>query len=110
MKLKFLCDCVDKHTKKEYRAGKEYEFDDDRAKEILATGHVEEVKEEKPVEPVKEPVKEKTVDERLDDGELVNLLDLKKSELIEMAKKVGVSTRGSKEDIIERLLAIAEIE
>lgn len=106
MKLKFLCDCVDKHTKKEYRAGREYEFDDARAKEILATGHVEEVKEEKPVE----PAKEKTVDERLDDGELVNLLDLKKSELIEMAKKVGVSTRGSKEDIIERLLESAEIE
>jgi hypothetical protein len=112
MKLRFKCECVDKHTGQTYRRLGVYEFDDDRAKEILATGRAEEVKEKavEPAEPVAKSVQEKTAEERLDDGELVNLMDLKKSELIEMAKKVGVSTRGSKEDIIERLLESAEVE
>lgn len=110
MKLRFSCECVDKYNGKTYRRGCTYDFDEDRAKEILATGRADEVKEEKPIEQPTEPKEEKTVNQKLDDGELVNLLDLKKSELVEIAKKVGVSTSGTKEQIIERLLASAEIE
>lgn len=36
MTLKFKITCQDKNTREEYKANKEYEFDDARAKEILA--------------------------------------------------------------------------
>lgn len=36
MKLEFLCKCVDKNTGKEYQKGDIVEFEDSRAKEILA--------------------------------------------------------------------------
>lgn len=106
MKIKFKCDCKDKHTKKQYRAGFEYDIEDVRAKEILATGYAEEVKEQK--EPEKAKKETKTATERLKAGEMVNLSDFKKAELVELAKKAGVSASGTKEDIIERLLEHAE--
>lgn len=36
IKLEFLSKCVDKHTGREYLKGDTFEFDEGRAKEILA--------------------------------------------------------------------------
>lgn len=118
MKLRFLQNCKDKNTGKEYNENCEYVFDDARAKEILATGLAEVVEgkampktdaqeEKKDLVPSNNEVvnEEKSVEERLDEGEMVNLHELTKNEVVELAKKQGISTKGSKDDIIERLLS-----
>ena len=111
MKLQFNQTVQDKNTGEYYKPNTTYEFDDDRAKEILATGYaivIEELKGTKPIEPfVEEPQEEipKTLDERLDSGEMIDLYSLSREELQHLAKEKGVAIRGSKNDIIERLLA-----
>lgn len=100
MKLRFKQECTDKNTNVLYQVGVIYEFDDERAKEILNTGYAEVVEEIKKVDDTP-----KDVEERLNDGEIVDLYSLSKDELIKLAKEQGVSIRGSKEDIIERLLS-----
>lgn len=100
MKLRFKQECTDKNTNVLYQVGVIYEFDDERAKEILNTGYAEVVEEIK--KPIDTP---KDVEERLNDGEIVDLYSLSKDELVKLAKEQGVPIRGSKEDIIERLLA-----
>jgi len=58
MKIKFLADVPDKYTKERYKKGQIKEFEDERAKEILAARqldgkpYAEKVKE-KPVEKAK---------------------------------------------------------
>lgn len=111
MKLIFMQTVRDKYTGDFYEPNIAYDFEDERAKEILATGYakvIEEVKGTKPIEPfVEEPVTDtgtKTVDERLNDGEMINLYELTRDELQKLAKEKGVAIRGSKEDIINRLL------
>lgn len=110
MKLQFNQTVRDKNTGAYYEPNTFYEFDDDRAKEILATGYAKAVEEVKarPLETtVEESVKgtdNKTVDERLNDGEMINLYELTRDELQKLAKEKGVAIRGSKEDIVNRLL------
>ena len=100
MKLRFKQECTDKNTNVLYQTGIIYEFDDERAKEILNTGYAEVVEEAK--KSIDTP---KDVEERLNDGEIVDLYSLSRDELVKLAKEQGVPIRGSKEDIIERLLA-----
>lgn len=100
MKLRFKQECTDKNTNVLYQVGVIYEFDDERAKEILNTGYAEVVEEIKKVTDTP-----KDVEERLNDGEIVDLFSLSKDELVKLAKEQGVPVRSSKEDIIERLLA-----
>lgn len=125
-KLKFIWDCMDKHTRKNYDKGSIHEFDDVRADEIVATGYAEVIEaiEELPqeeVEVVEEATEEEievseddvTIDdisfedeeEVVEDG-VVKLSELSKPQLIELAKECRVSTRGTKEDIIQRLLEV----
>lgn len=47
MKIRFLIDCVDKHTGKPYKKGSVRTFPEARAKEIIATGAAKEVKSDK---------------------------------------------------------------
>lgn len=114
MKLRFIQDCKDKITGNMYYTNAEYVFDDERAKEILATGYAEVVEGKNvPKKDEKEQQKEivpsnkekKSVEERMQDGEIVNLYTLTKKELEKLAKEKGVATSGTKEEIIERLLA-----
>lgn len=107
MKLRFNCECVDKYTNQKYRRGCVYEFDEDRAKEILATKRADEVKEPQ-VKASDDKKDDRSLDQRLDDGEMVNLHELKKAELVKLAEEAGVSTSGTKQDIIDRLLECAE--
>lgn len=64
MLLKFKQSCTDKYSNRRYNVGDEVDFDDKRAKEILADKRdmavaVETKKSPKP-EPVKEPIEEPT--------------------------------------------------
>ena len=117
MKLQFNQTVQDKNTGEYYKPNTSYEFDDARAKEILSTGYavvIEELKGTKPIEPFVDDTKEeipkteekisKTIDERLNDGEMIDLYSLTRDELQHLAKEKGVAIRGSKEDIIKRLL------
>ena len=124
-KLKFIWDCMDKHTRKNYDKGSIHEFEDVRADEIVATGYakvVEEIEElpQEEVEVVEEATEEIEVseddvtiddisfedeEEVVEDG-VVKLSELSKPQLIELAKECRVSTRGTKEDIIKRLLEV----
>ena len=123
MKLQFKQKVQDKNTGEYYKPNTSYEFDDVRANEILSTGYAVVVEEKgtKPIEPFVEDSKEeipkteenitstvenvtKTVDERLNDGEVIDLYSLTRDELQHLAKEKGVAIRGSKEDIIKRLL------
>ena len=100
MKIRFTHKCMDMYTLEEYNVGDVKEFKDARALGIIATGYAKEVKEsEFPQEIVSQYIADK-MNEQQDE----KLSDLKKSELIEIAKDMGVSTRGTKEDIIERIL------
>lgn len=118
MKLQFTQTVQDKNTSEYYKPNTTYEFDDARAKEILSTGYavvVEELKGTKPIEPFVDDTQEeipkseenvtKTLDERLNDGEMIDLYTLSREELQHLAKEKGVAIRGSKNDFIERLLA-----
>lgn len=110
MKLRFKQECSDKYTNTLYEVGSVHEFEDERAKEILNTGYAELIEEKTtPIEPFdEEPSKEedtKTVEERLDEGEVINLYELSRDELQKLAKEKGVAIRGTKEEIIERLLS-----
>ena len=60
MKLKFLKPCNDKYNGTVYEVDKEYDFEEQRANEILATGYAEVV--EAKVEPKK--VEEKKEDKK----------------------------------------------
>lgn len=118
MKLRFNQVCRDKHTGETYEKGKTYEFADERGKEILKSGYAEEVvvvqipkeptKQEPPKEEPTAPTEPQDLETKLDSGMVVNLHELSKEELVKLAKKEGVSIRGNKDDIIERLLAKAE--
>lgn len=104
MKLRFKQECTDKNTNVLYRVGTIYKFEDERAKEILNTGYAEVVEEiKKPFESIEEECKD--IEDRLNEGEIVDLYSLSKNELIKLAKEQDVSIRGSKEEIIERLLS-----
>lgn len=120
MKIKFNRTCKDKNTGEMYSAGMIKEFDDARALEIINTGYadeyVETVKEvvdiEKHLETLEEPKEDEKVqkeEEVVDeDVEVIKLSDLTVKELKEMCKEVGVATTGSKDELIERLLATQE--
>lgn len=121
MKLRFLQTCQDKRNGKMYDLNKVYEFDEERGREILKTRYAVEVKEIEPEKDEKqvagveeetieenstvEEVEEETLDEKLDAGEMVNLHDLKLDELKKLAKEEGVAVRGTKEEIIERIMS-----
>ena len=114
MRLRFLSTCTDKHTGKTYERDQVYEFENTRGQEILNTKHavrvdamveLPELPKEEPAEEVIEVQEEepKTVDERLEDGEMINLNDLSINELRKMAKEVGIDSKGTKEELIERI-------
>lgn len=86
MKIKFIRRCMDKHTLELYQEDMAKEFDDARALEIIQTGYAKEVEETK-----EEPLK---------------LSEMTKKELVELAKENGVAHSGTKEEIIQRLLAL----
>lgn len=107
MKLKFKIEVRDKHTKEVYAQNSVHEFEEARALEILATGFaelVEEAEEEGQQEEIDDLEKE------LEGGKIVNLHDLTLKELQKLAKEEEVSTRGTKDDIIERIMAKHESE
>lgn len=108
MKLRFNEICKDKYTKELYLTDKIYEFDNERAKEILASGKAERIHSINEVNKViKEAKQEKHIEEQQkkeEETKLVDMYKLRKNELIEIAKQVGVSIRGTKEEIIERIL------
>lgn len=131
MKVKFTAPCKDKNTGESYRKGMIKEFSDERASEIIATGYakeyinvankvdidadIESAKAEKPVETVetvdnfKEEL-EAATDELAETVEntgieLVNIFDMTLEELKKCAKDIGVSVRGTKKDIIDRIMA-----
>lgn len=117
MKVKFNRTCKDKNTGAMYSSGMIKEFDDARALEIINTGYadeyVETVKEvvdiEKHLETLEEKEEVEQVQEVVDeDVEVIKLSDLTVKELKEMCKEVGVATTGSKDELIERLLATQE--
>lgn len=96
MKLLFNTTCKDKHTGTIYEAGKGYEFEDERANEILKSGLAEMVQEE-----------QKEIDDleaELDKGKMVNLNELTINELKKLAKELNISASGKKDEIIERIL------
>lgn len=117
-KLRFTNVCKDKYTKERYAKGAIHEFEDARADEIVATGYakvIEVIQEnEENVQEPKEEIQEvedlSDVDMTIDDVEFedepVKLSELTKEELVALAKEHGVSTRGNKADIINRLLEV----
>lgn len=130
MKIKFLKRCQDKYDNNvKYHAGEVHEFKEERAKEIIATGYARALdsQEEKQID-VFEHQKELEQQENVENEEIdqeqqedveqqppletvlepVKLSDLKKEELVELAKENGVSIRGTKEEIIERLMKLQE--
>lgn len=107
MKLKFKQTCKDKYNGATYSEGETYEFEDERALEILKTGLAEKVEEEQE-QPMPKTDPKEDLDKALNEGQLVNLHDLTIKQLKELAKEKGVSTSGKKDDIIERLLEDAE--
>ena len=108
MKLKFLCTCQDKHTGKMYKHGEAYDFEEARAAEILATGHAVKVGAvEMPKAPEEEPKEEREVETR-DDLEMINLETLTVNELRKLAKEMGISTKGTKKELIELIAESAE--
>lgn len=127
MKIKFTAPCKDKNTGENYRKGMVKEFSDDRASEIIATGYakeyistvnsvdidadIEKAKAAKPVETVdnfKEELEAATdeLTETVENTgvELVNIFDMTLEELKKCAKDVGVSVRGTKKEIIDRIM------
>lgn len=108
MKIKFLCTCQDKHTGKMYKHGEAYDFEEARAAEILATGNAVKVGAvEMPKAPEEEPKEEKEVETR-DDLEMINLETLTVNELRKLAKEMGLSTKGTKKELIEIIASNAE--
>lgn len=113
MKLRFKEKCKDKYTGTMYEKGETYEFEDERGQDIIKTGRAELVLDirSEGTGVSQEDVKEVTdLEVELDKGEMVNLQNVSKEELIKLAKKMHVSIRGSKEDIIERIMAASETE
>lgn len=97
MKLKFRCECRDKYTEAVYQPGMVYDFPDDRGQEIINTGYARMVLDE-PEEPQPQPVEEQP------DINVQYMPDMSIKELRALAKEVGVSVRGTKAEIIERIL------
>lgn len=89
MKVRFVNDCHDKYNGTPYRKGDVLEFEYDRALEIIKTGYA---------------IGEFSSDEVKEEDKPIKLTELTKEELIEVAKENNVSYRGSKNDIIKRLL------
>lgn len=88
MKLIFNALCQDRYTFRMYAVGDVVEFEDSRAKEILKSGYADIFKGEKQ-----------------NNDNTVDLSNLSKQELVNLAKEYGVAVRGSKEEIIERILS-----
>lgn len=119
MKLRFKTTCKDKYTGVKYERGKTYEFEETRGKEILRTGKAEIDKSEVVIinslpqhepQPIEEKPKEEVKVEKdlmtlLEEGVVVNLNDYKREEIIKLARKLKVATKGTKAEIIERILA-----
>lgn len=101
MKIRFKQSCTDKNTGVLYSPNVVYEFDEKRAKEIIATGYAEAVEELKKSIDSEQP---KDLETRLDEGEVVDLYSLSKKELVKLCKKQNLDFNGSKEELIERLL------
>lgn len=97
MKIKFIKACKDKDTNELYHANQEKEFDDDRALEIIEKGFAVEVLEE-----------HEKIEYEPPQVELVKLSDLKVEDLREICKANGLTIRGTKEEIIERILKYQE--
>ena len=99
-KLRFKMSCKDKYIEGlVYHRDCEYWFEDERADEVLATGYAFVVEEKQ-----EEPKEIDNLDEELEKGKMVNLHDLTVEELKKLAKEEGVSVRGTKDEIIERIM------
>ena len=96
MKIEFTRECMDKTTHERYHIGEVREFSSERALEICGVGFALIVEDE----PAKEVAQEATNEEPL------KLSEMKKAELVELAKEHGVSTKGTKEEIIQRVLQL----
>lgn len=122
MKLRFLIECRDKYTGEIYKRNSVHDFEEKRANELLKTRYVEKaegvdaIKDVncKAVEEAQKAIKEEkekelkeitNLEEALADGQMVNLNDLSFNEIRKLAKEEGVSTKGKKEEIIERIMA-----
>lgn len=103
-KLRFKMSCKDKYIEGlVYCRDCEYWFEDERADEVLATGYafVVDTKQE-------ESQEIDNLEEALEQGKMVNLHDLTVAELKKLAKEEGVSARGTKDEIVERIMAKQE--
>lgn len=109
MLLRFTKTCKDKYTEQMYYLNSTHEFEEERGNEIVATGFAEIVEE-----PKKEPTEEKeqeaetNYEEALKAGKVVNLYDLKLEDIKKIARKEGVAVRGTKDEIIERIMKAHE--
>lgn len=100
MRLLFNTTCTDRYTGTTYEYGKAYDFDTTRANQILESGYAVAIEGVKKIEKIDEPVVE---EKRRDDLEMLNLEDMTVTELRKLAKDMGVSVKGSKKEIIEKL-------
>lgn len=113
-KIKFIYNCMDKYTRVNYNAGDIHEFEDARADEIVATGYAKVITEFATKVQEAEELADETVEEMVesteetveDEEKPLKLSELSKEELVALAKEYGVATRGTKADIIKRLLDV----
>lgn len=105
MKLRFKQTVQDKNNGAMYAYNSVHEFDEKRAKEILAKGVA--VLENEPITiKAEEPVKEEPVEQveaTEEAGEFKPIEKLTLDELKEMAKQMGLAVRGTKAELIERI-------
>ena len=108
MKLRFNEVCRDKYTNELYEFDSIYEFEEERALEIIASGKAELVHSISEVQNAVEQAMQEQLKEdekkKQEESRMINMFSLSKKELIELAKEVDVSIRGTKEEIIERIL------
>lgn len=102
MFIKFKDRCIDKYTGKMYRTNDIHEFDDERAKEIIASGYAVAVEPEEKVQDVT-TVEFELPEENNTDEAMECLTAKKKSELVEMCKNLNIPSTGSKAELIIRL-------
>ena len=116
MKLRFRQTVQDKNDGTMYAYNSVHEFDDARAKEILAKGVAvrvcepinmakEEIAEEsKPANPAEETVPSDLAEEAPQEPREIKLLeDMTLEELKEIAKQEGLAVRGTKAELVERI-------
>ncbi len=82
-----------------------FELEDEKAKQLIRKGIAKQIKESKNEE--KQMKNDTEKEERQSEG---NIENMSRNELAKMAKEMGLSGNGSKEELIERILKETEEE